>query len=196
MHDALDDVPFEDDPVDRLGRKSEDFLALREPKFRLLALGDIARVDDDAADYGVGERGNTARLQPAVRSVLVTQAKLAREALDIAVNHLLILRHEFRPIIRMRQLEYIIRFAFFGRVAQRILHTRADVLHAAISGCDGDDVLCMFGEREESAFATPKRAILIAPFGDFETENNEARDPRGTLQRPHIDLEAPRGTIG
>ena len=118
MHHALDNVPLKNDAVDRIGSQPEYFLALGEAKFRLLALGDIARIDDDTVDQRVGERRDTARLQPAVGAVLVTGPKLAREPFDLAGDQLAILGEQILTIIRMREFEHEMRFAFLGREAE------------------------------------------------------------------------------
>src|ERR1700729_4017536 len=55
MHDSLDKVPLENYAVDRIGGQTEYFLALGKTKFRLFALGDIARIDHDTVDQRIGE---------------------------------------------------------------------------------------------------------------------------------------------
>ncbi len=132
MHHPLGNVPLENDAVDRVGSQPEYLLALREAKFGLFALGDIARIDHDAVDQRIGERGDTARLQPSIGAILVASAKLARESFDLAGDQLPILGEQILAIIGMCELEHKMRLAFLGGIAERILHAGADIFHAAV----------------------------------------------------------------
>ncbi len=192
VYDAFADVPLIDDAIDGIGSQAEYLLALREPRFRLFALGDVARIDDHAADQRVGECRDAARFQPAVRAVLVQSTKFARKALDLTGHQLPILGAQLLEIIRMGEVEHEVRFAFLGGVAERILHAGADVFHPAIGRGNRDDVLGMFRQGKQATFAVSLRAI-VTPFRHFEAQDDEANDPRHTLERPHIDFEAARG---
>ena len=73
VHDAAGDIPFEDDAFDRIRCKPKHLLALSKPGLGLLALRDIARIDHDAIDQRVVERGDVNRFEPAIAAVLVAQ---------------------------------------------------------------------------------------------------------------------------
>ncbi len=66
MHHAAHDIPFEYHPVHSVSSQPEHLFALRQLEFRQFALGDVAGIDDYAADQRIVERRYVAGLQPAV----------------------------------------------------------------------------------------------------------------------------------
>ena len=189
MHDAANDIPFENHTIDGIRRQTQDFLTLRQLEFRLLALGDITRIDDHPADERVVQRRHVTRLQPAIRAVLVPDAQFLREVIDLAGDQPIVLGPHFRIIRRVHVLEDGVPLPLLAGVSQRITHPTAHVLQPTLRVRHRDDVARMLGQGQQAPLQGSIDPRAHDPFRILGAQHRQTHDAVIVRQGHHADLE-------
>ena len=192
VHEAAREIPFEDDAVDGVGCEPEHFLALREPKLRLLALGDVPREDRNPADKRIVESRRRSSIPSSGSFRLDADAMLAGEAVDRARDQLAVLGAQRSGVLGIEEIENVARVG--GCVMRRVLRAAAHVEQPAVGGGDADRVLRMFDQRAQVALTGGLRSPRDAALADLGAEDDQPGDALGTPQRLDVDLEAARRT--
>ena len=133
------------------------------------AIGDIARVDDDAADLGIVQAVLADRFQCPPRAFAVARAKFDRRFHLPGLNQLLECLAHVGHIVAVNQIELILAQHVYGVVAQQVLYGGTLIADYAVGIKHGDNVHGTLGERLESPlrrFQCLRYLLEIADIGE------------------------------
>ena len=158
---------------------------------RLLALGDVARVDHHAIDQRIIERGDIGRLEPTISRRPYAERGTDEKTGRFRRRQLLKFRaHRARIVgVHMRR-KIEIEMPLLRRIAEGVLHAAADILQPPVRGGDRNDVLRIV------SVSCPQATLASRPAGSGASAARSPRSRerptprcRGVLERLHVDLE-------
>ncbi len=188
MHDALGQIPLENDAVHRLGGQPEDLFALRELALGVLALVDVVRGDRDAVDERVLKRGDVMRFEPAARAVLAPHPMLLRESVSGTGRELAELATKNGRIVRMQKIEDGRRLARIRRKTEDRMCPTARRDQLPVSPRDAQNVHRVFNEGSQIALALIARGLQRAG-AHIAVDDGQALDALSSPERLDVDQE-------
>ncbi len=173
-----------------LAREVELFLALAQRALGGLAVGHVARVDDDSADTRHVQQVARGDLQPAPGSVLVQDPQLGEVEL---VGRMANAREDgarFREIIRVDELQRIPAQPLVGGEAEDALERRTRVPQPALRIEHGHDVGRVLDQRAEVLLAAPQRfgrGLAVVYIAQQPRDADDVRAQGARRLRPQFD---------